>query len=129
LSRMGKCIPWFSFWMGQREKKGANRPWNIQNWMNLPKHGRRGKSKGGLNVQGVFILFGCLLIIRGAARGNHEMTKLMGWIVKRLGAIDGVPNGGSTRVTIKVRSSNSFTRKETKTKKPWLHQVEAYMET
>jgi hypothetical protein len=44
------------------------------------------------------------------------MTKLMGQIVKRLSAIGGVPSGGSTKVTIKVRLSNSFAGKETKTK-------------
>jgi hypothetical protein len=47
---------------------------------------------------------------------NHEMTKLMGQIVKRLGAINSVPNGGSTKVTIKVKLSNFFIGKETKTK-------------
>jgi hypothetical protein len=44
------------------------------------------------------------------------MTKLMDRIVKTLGAIGGVPSGGSTKVTIKARLSNSFIGKETKTK-------------
>ncbi len=39
-------------------------------------------------------------------------------------------SGGSAKVTIKVRLLDSFTAKETKTKKvwSWLHQVEVYME-
>jgi hypothetical protein len=54
---------------------------------------------------------------------NHEMAKLMGRITEGLGVIDGVLNGGSTKVTIKARLLDSFARKETKTKRvrPWLH--------
>ncbi len=62
---------------------------------------------------------------------NHKMAKLMGQIAEGLGVIDGALNGGSTKVTIKARLLDSFTRKENKTKQvqPWLHQVKAYMET
>jgi hypothetical protein len=58
--------------------------------------------------------------------------KLMNHIAKGLGVIGVASSGDSTKVTIiKARLSNSFVGKETKTKKmrPWLHQVEAYMET
>ncbi len=48
-----------------------------------------------------------------------------------LGTIGSAPSGSSTKPTIKARLLDSFTGKETKTKWvwPWLHQVEAYMET
>ncbi len=54
----------------------------------------------------------------------------MGQIAKKLGVIDGALNWGSTKVTIKVRLFNSFVGKETKTRhvRPWLHQMETYME-
>ncbi len=62
---------------------------------------------------------------------NHKMAKLMGQIAEGLGVIDGVLNGGSTKVTIKARLLDSFAWKETKTKRvqSWLHQVKVYMET
>lgn len=55
----------------------------------------------------------------------------MNHIEEGLGAIGSAPSGGSTKPTIKVRLLDSFAGKETKTKwvQPWLHQVEAYMET
>jgi hypothetical protein len=55
----------------------------------------------------------------------------MNHIKKGLGAIGSAPSGGSTKPTIKARLSDSFARKETKTKwmRLWLHQVKAYMET
>ncbi len=55
----------------------------------------------------------------------------MGRIAEGLGVISSAPSGGSTKVSIKAKLSDSFTRKETKMKKvwPWLHQVEACMET
>jgi hypothetical protein len=58
------------------------------------------------------------------------MPKQMGQIAKKLGVIDGALNWGSTKVTIKVRLLNSFVGKETKTRhvRPWLHQMETYME-
>jgi hypothetical protein len=34
---------------------------------------KRTKSKVGLDVQGIFSLLGCLLIICGATRGNHDI--------------------------------------------------------
>jgi hypothetical protein len=39
-------------------------------------------------------------------------------------------SGGLAKVAIKARLSDSFIGKETKTKRmrPWLHQVEAYLE-
>jgi hypothetical protein len=59
--------------------------------------------------------------------------KLMNHIVEGLGVISVASGGDSPRVAIiKARLfMNSFTRMETKTKimQPWLHQVEAYMET
>ncbi len=72
LSRMGMCIPWFSLWIGRREGKRANTPWGVQKWTNLLRH-KRTKSKVGLDVQGIFSLLGCLLIICGATRGNHDI--------------------------------------------------------
>jgi hypothetical protein len=48
---------------------------------------------------------------------NQEIAKLMNRIVENLGVIGNAPNGGSNKVTIKVRLSNSFTGKETKTKR------------
>jgi hypothetical protein len=47
----------------------------------------------------------------------NETTKIMGSITKGLGVIDVVPNGGSTKVAMKARLPNSFTRKEMKMKK------------
>jgi hypothetical protein len=51
--------------------------------------------------------------------------------MERLGAIDSAPSGGFAKATIKVRLRDSFIGKVTKTNwvQPWLHQVEAYMET
>jgi hypothetical protein len=57
--------------------------------------------------------------------------QLMNCIAEGLGAISITLNGDSTKVTIiKARLLNSFTGKETKTKRVWmwLHQVEAYMD-
>jgi hypothetical protein len=48
---------------------------------------------------------------------HNETTKIMGPMTKGLGFINIVPNGGSTKVAIKARLANSFTRKEMKTKK------------
>ncbi len=50
---------------------------------------------------------------------NHEMAKFMAQIAEGLGAIDGVPSEGFAKVTIKARLTNSFPRKETKTKRVW----------
>jgi hypothetical protein len=48
---------------------------------------------------------------------HNETTKIMGPITKGLGLINVVPNGGSTKVAMKARLLNSFTRKEMTTKK------------
>ncbi len=55
----------------------------------------------------------------------------MGRIAKDLDVIGSAPSGGFAKVAIKARLLDSFTWKETKTKKmwPWLHQVEAYLKT
>jgi hypothetical protein len=75
----------------------------------------------------------CVFVVQQgeATTYNQKIAKLMNRITKGLGAIDSASSGGSTKATIKVRLSNSFTRKETKTKRvqPWLHQVEEYMKT
>jgi hypothetical protein len=74
----------------------------------------------------------CLWSNKGKRRHkNQETTKLMNCIVDELSAISDAPSGGSNKTTIKARLSNSFVRKETKTKwvQPWLHQIEAYMAT
>jgi hypothetical protein len=49
----------------------------------------------------------------------------MNRIMKGLGAIDSAPSGGFAKATIKVKLPDSFTRRETKTKRvqSWLHQV------
>jgi hypothetical protein len=47
------------------------------------------------------------------------MAKFMAQIAEGLGAIDGVPSEGFAKVTIKARLTNSFPRKETKTKRVW----------
>jgi len=55
----------------------------------------------------------------------------MNHIVKGLGAINSAPSGGSAKAMINAKLLDPFIRKETKTKRvwPWLHQIEAYMET
>jgi len=62
---------------------------------------------------------------------NQKTFKFMGHIVEGLGAINSAPSAGFAKVTIKARLLDSFVGKETKTKWmwPWLHQIEAYMET
>jgi len=72
LNHMGMCILWFSLWMGRREGKKAISPRASRNGQISWNMGG-GKSKGGLDIQGVFNLLGYLLIIRGATRGNHDV--------------------------------------------------------
>ncbi len=55
----------------------------------------------------------------------------MGQVATGLGVMGTTPSRGSAKVDMKARLPNSFARKEIKIKKvrPWLHQIEAYMET
>jgi hypothetical protein len=55
----------------------------------------------------------------------------MNCIVEGLDAISIAPSGGFANATFKARLPNSFVGKETKTKqvRPWLYQIEVYMET
>ncbi len=48
---------------------------------------------------------------KGAMTQNQEITKFMSRIAKGLGTIGSVLSGGSTKVTIKARLLDSFTRK------------------
>ncbi len=59
------------------------------------------------------------------------VTSGMGQITKGLGVINNPLSGGPINVAIKVRLLDSFAWKGMKIKKvqPWLHQVEAYLET
>jgi hypothetical protein len=86
-------------------------------------------SKGFLALMDAFCVF--VVQQKESTMQNQKMTKLMSHIVKGLGTIGNAPNEGSTKVTIKARLLDSFTRKQTKTKHvwPWLHLVKVYMET
>jgi hypothetical protein len=75
----------------------------------------------------------CMFVVQQgeATTQNQETTKLMNYIVEGLSAISDDPSRGFAKTTIKARLPNSFIGKETKTKQvqPWLHQIEANMET
>jgi hypothetical protein len=50
---------------------------------------------------------------------NQETTKLLNHIAKGSGAIGNTPSGGFAKVTIKVKLSDFFAKKKTKTKRVW----------
>jgi hypothetical protein len=63
--------------------------------------------------------FGVFVVQQGeATTQNHEIAKLMNYIMEGLSAIGIARSGGCVNATIKVRLPNSFAGKETKTK--WL---------
>ncbi len=62
--------------------------------------------------------FQALVVQEGEAMSsNNEIVKFMGRIAKDLDVIGNAPSGGFAKVAIKARLLDSFTWKETKTKK------------